>query len=135
MIAITQQRYWSSDEDKAIVDMLKNGVGIREIGNRLQRSEKAVRNRCGRLHIDVCATRQKYNVKSFAEADVKCPFFYAFSKGKSVKCEGITKGSYVLLGFIDEERWMEHVRSCCNDGYRSCKLYGMLDGAYASELN
>ncbi len=130
MIAIAKQRYWSRDEDKAVVDMLSAGVSIREIAERLDRSEKAVRNRCVRVDIDVCAVRRKNKPEAFDAADVRCPFFCTFRKGRSIKCEGITDKSYVHLSFNDEQAWMEQVRSRCNKDYRSCSLYGMLYGVY-----
>lgn len=115
--------------------MLSEGISIKDIGVHLNRTEKAVRNRCGRLNIDVCAVKRKNRPDSFDTADVKCPFFCTFSKGRSIKCEGITKESYLNLGFIDENAWMKQVREFCNNDYRSCSLYRMLDGVYASKYN
>ncbi len=126
------QKKWSSNEDKVILDMLSEGIGIRGIGVKLNRSEKSVRNRCSRLGIDVCAVKRKNKPESFNAADVRCPFFCAFSKGRSIRCEGITDESCLSLGFIDEKAWMEQVRSRCNNDYRGCTLYRMLDGVYAS---
>ena len=135
MTDIAQQRFWSEREDKAVLDLLGKGMGLREIGIKLDRSEKAVRNRCNRLHIDVCQMKRKNSVKSFSDADVKCPFFSGFNKGKSVRCEGISDKTYITLGFGNDEKWMEHVRCYCNNGYSSCGLYKLIDGSYAVGYN
>lgn len=135
VISIARQRFWSDMEDKAVVDLLGKGMGLREIASQLNRSEKAVRNRCSRLHIDVCATKQKNKAESFSAVDVRCPFFGSFSKGKNVRCEGINEEGYILLGFGNDKQWMEHIRRYCNNGYSGCSLYKVIYGSCVGMYN
>lgn len=75
--------------------------------------------------------KQKEKVSSFDLADVRCPYFDRFYRGKSIKCEGISKeGSYLICGFGDEGEWKKQVNTYCNSQWEMCPVAKMLTGKY-----
>lgn len=54
----------------------------------------------------------------------KCPF-YIFEKTHDIQCEGIARGTRIILRCVSAERCREHRLEFCNriDGYDKCPIY------------
>ena len=75
--------------------------------------------------------KQKAKASNFDLADVRCPYFDRFYRGKSIKCEGVGKeGSYLICGFSAENEWVEHVNLYCNCSWEGCPIARMLTDKY-----
>ena len=75
--------------------------------------------------------KQKNKAESFDLADVRCPYFDRFYRGKSIKCEGFGKqGSYLICGFTTENEWVNHVNLYCNCDWDVCPVAKVLTQRY-----
>lgn len=54
----------------------------------------------------------------------KCPF-YIFERTHDIQCEGIGRGTRIILRCISAERCRDHRLEFCNriDGYGRCPIY------------
>ncbi|MBR3815123.1 MAG: hypothetical protein IKJ27_00180 [Clostridia bacterium] len=127
---MAKTKRWTDKEDEYLIASIRSGKSLYEIGKDMKRSEKSLQARCLRLKIDVVEQKKKTKVSSFDLADIKCPFFDRLYRGKSVKCEGVSEGGYIVLGFESETGWAEHVRYFCNVEYTRCPIYKTLEEKY-----
>lgn len=75
--------------------------------------------------------KEKENAKSFDLADVRCPYFDRFYRGKSIKCEGLSEeSSYIICGFGSDNEWKDHVKRYCNACFERCPVAEMLTKKY-----
>lgn len=123
---------WSESEDKLLRFAIKNGNRPKEIAMFLGRTEKSVECRASRLELKV-NDKEKRPAKKFSLVDVKCPFFERFYRGKSIKCEGLKKHSYLINGFVNEGAWVDFVNRNCNENWQACPISKMLQGKYEKE--
>lgn len=78
--------------------------------------------------------KEKEDAKNFNLADVRCPYFDRFYRGKSIKCEGFGKdGSYLICGFATENEWVNHVNLYCNCDWEMCPVARVLTDKYENE--
>lgn len=96
----------------------------------LKRTEKSVEYRINHLKLKIIDTG-KTQARLFDLADVRCPFFDRFYRGKSIKCEGLGRtGGYLINGFGSEKEWVEHVNLFCNKDWEECPIARMLNEKY-----
>ena len=121
---------WSESEDKFLRSAVESGNRPKEIAKHLKRTEKSVEYRISYLKLKV-KDNGKAQARLFDLADVKCPFFERFYRGKSIKCEGIGReGSYIINGFGTESEWINHVNMYCNVDWDVCPVAVMLSDKF-----
>lgn len=59
----------------------------------------------------------------------KCPFFESSGK-KNVCCEGITSASTLNIRFVSEEERNKYRKIFCDDKYRNCEIFKILEKKY-----
>lgn len=75
--------------------------------------------------------KDKDDAKDFNLADVKCPYFDRFYRGKSIKCEGLGEsGGYIICGYAAQGDWVNHVNLYCNSDWDVCPVAKMLADKY-----
>jgi hypothetical protein len=65
----------------------------------------------------------------YDDVDVKCPFFLSSGKRK-VSCEGITDDCTISLNFITRSKKLLHCEIFCNEHFKNCEIYRMLEEKY-----
>lgn len=65
----------------------------------------------------------------YDDVDVKCPFFLSSGKRK-VSCEGITDDCTISLNFITRDKKRLHCEIFCNEHFKNCEIYRMLEEKY-----
>lgn len=65
----------------------------------------------------------------YDDVDVKCPFFLSSGKRK-VSCEGITDDCTISLNFFTRDKKRLHCGIFCNEHYKNCEIYRMLEEKY-----
>jgi hypothetical protein len=65
----------------------------------------------------------------YDDVDVKCPFFLSSGKRK-VSCEGMTDDCTISLNFVTREKKCLHCEIFCNEHYKNCEIYRMLEEKY-----
>lgn len=65
----------------------------------------------------------------YSDTDVKCPF-YAGGTERAIICEGVLKSADCRSGFKSKKQKEAHFSRCCQDKYKTCKLYCVLDSKY-----
>ena len=120
-------RNWSESEEEFLRKALESGNRPKEIAKHLKRTEKSVECHMRQLQLRIKENR-KVQARFFDLADVKCPFFERFYRGKSIKCEGLGKepGGYIINGFGTENEWVNHVNIYCNTDWEVCPFAVML---------
>lgn len=67
--------------------------------------------------------------KAYNQALIQCPFY--LSEGtKSLSCEGITDDCRIYLLFNSKEKRDRHRKIFCEEHYKCCELYGILERKY-----
>ena len=65
----------------------------------------------------------------FDDVDAICPYFQRSEKRK-ISCEGITDGCVTNLEFETKEKRNLQRNLFCNDKYKNCEVYRMLEEKY-----
>lgn len=63
---------------------------------------------------------------------VTCPFYKYFAK-QSISCEGITEDCTIKLTFKSPQKRDLHRKIFCENKYKNCEIYAMLEKKYEEE--
>lgn len=67
--------------------------------------------------------------RTYNEGLINCPFYKATAL-KSISCEGITDDCIIKLLFISSEHRDLHRKIFCDNKYKKCEIYRMLEKKY-----
>lgn len=66
------------------------------------------------------------------QADVKCPFFKNYHP-HGIKCEGIMDGTSISMTFRDRSDHDLHMDVFCQEHFKNCEIYRMVNDAKYGE--
>ena len=66
------------------------------------------------------------------DGDILCPFYLTRTL-KTITCEGITDDCVTKLMFTSHDKNDLHRKVFCNNRYKNCEIYRMLDEKYADD--
>ena len=67
--------------------------------------------------------------RTYHEVLIKCPFYKSMAQ-KSITCEGITDDCITKLLFISPEKRDMHREIFCDNKYKNCEIYSILEKKY-----
>lgn len=67
--------------------------------------------------------------RTYHEALINCPFYKSMAQ-KSISCEGITEDCTTKLLFTSPEKRDLHRKIFCENRYKNCEIYTMLEKKY-----
>lgn len=70
--------------------------------------------------------------RTYNECLINCPFYKSMGL-KSISCEGITDDCYIKLLFTSLEKRDLHRSIFCDNKYKNCEIYMMLEEKYKEE--
>lgn len=66
---------------------------------------------------------------TYKDVDIQCPFFKELTN-KGISCEGLTDDSLIKLWFSSPKSKLYHTRVFCENEYKKCPIYRMLEAKY-----
>lgn len=70
--------------------------------------------------------------RTYNEGLILCPFYKSMTQ-KSITCEGITDDCITKLLFTSPEKMNLQRKIFCEDRYKNCEIYTMLEKKYEEE--
>lgn len=67
---------------------------------------------------------------SYAQVNVRCPFYRRDDGKLCVKCEGVDGESGLTLRFAQKSRWERYMGNYCCGDYETCPLYKAVEQKY-----
>ena len=67
--------------------------------------------------------------RTYNEGLIMCPFYKSMAQ-KSISCEGITEECIIKLLFTSPAKRDMHRKVFCDNRYKNCELYRMLEAKY-----
>ena len=67
--------------------------------------------------------------RTYNEGLICCPFYKSMAQ-KSITCEGITDDCIIKLLFTSPEKRDLHRKIFCEQKYKNCELYGVIERKY-----
>ena len=67
--------------------------------------------------------------RTYNEGLIICPFYKATAT-QSISCEGITEDCIIKLLFASPEKRDLHRKIFCDNNYKNCEIYRMLEKKY-----
>ena len=67
--------------------------------------------------------------RTYHEVLIKCPFYKSMAQ-KSITCEGITDDCITKLLFVSPEKRDMHREIFCDNRYKCCEIYSILEKKY-----
>ena len=123
------QNKWTQAEIAVLRKMAAAGKPAKQIGRKLGRSDRAVRNKAHKLGVRL-SNHGDRPADARSTAAVRCPFFDSFRRGSEVRCEGIGAAARLVLLFGSEAQWKAQVQSFCDRKWEDCPVAQMLAAKY-----
>jgi hypothetical protein len=66
---------------------------------------------------------------TYKDVEIQCPFYKEQVK-QSISCEGLTDESIIKLWFNSQKAKELHMKVFCQNKYKNCEIYTMLEKKY-----